>query len=239
MEALEHEHLEQRLTDLAEHYFPSTPDITTAVLPGLGRRSPRLRLALIPALALALTAGLLSPEARSLAVSLFEMSGVKIERVPELKSTLDGLPPLPLGRRVTLEEARRESDFVLLVPAGYDSLYLDYRPLGTAVTFVWGPPSKPQKLLTEFVGWTEAPFLYKRAGPDTKIEELRLKGQLAYWISGAPHVVYYRYGEVVDQEQLHLAGNVLIWQVGEVALRLEGIERDPALKLAAELGPGS
>lgn len=243
MEGLEDwEHLdslERRLADL-ELDFPPTPDIMAAVSSRLeGRQTRRLRVALVPALALALmaaTAGALSPDARSLVATLLQLDGVKIERMPELKTGFDRLQPLPLGRRVTLEEARRQSNFTLLVPAGYDSLYLDYRPSGSALTFVWGPPSEPQKLLTEFVGRTEPAFLYKQAGPDTHVEELRLNGSPAFWVSGAPHVVYYRYGEVIDQEELHLAGDVLIWQRGEVVLRLEGAERGPALKLAAELG---
>lgn len=228
--------LEQRLVDLGAHYFPETPDIATRVVARLESRRPRrLRLVLVPALVVAVAAGALSPEARSLAATLFRLEGVTIERQPELG--LDQLQPLPLGERVSLAEARRRSNFALLVPTGYDAVYLDYRPSGAAVTFVWGSPFNPHLLLTEFVGETDEDFLYKQAGPDTRIEELRLNGLPAFWISGAPHLVYYSYGEGIDQEELHLAGDVLIWRAGKVTLRLEGTPRHKALALAAELRP--
>lgn len=122
-----------------------------------------------------------------------------------------------------------------MVPSGHSAVYLGYRPSVAALTFVWGPPFCPRLLLTEFGGQTEEPLLYKQTGPKTRVEELLIEGHPTFWISGAPHLVYYRYGDVIDQEELHLAGDVLIWQGGIITLRLEGAERREALALAAAL----
>jgi hypothetical protein len=64
-----------------------------------------------------------------------------------------------------------------------------------------------------------------------------LAGGPGFWIEGAPHVVAWvdRDG-MVHQDTLALAGNVLLWQNGDLTLRLEGARTlRQALAIAASV----
>ena len=63
---------------------------------------------------------------------------------------------------------------------------------------------------------------------------ISVNGGPGYWIEGEPHLFFYRdrSGNVRD-ETIRLAGNVLLWEQGELTLRLEGDLRLPqALRIA-------
>jgi hypothetical protein len=62
-------------------------------------------------------------------------------------------------------------------------------------------------------------------------------GQPGYWFSGEPH--FFTYLDATGQfrdEQTRLAGNTLIWQRGDLTLRIEGqITRQEALAIAESM----
>ena len=74
----------------------------------------------------------------------------------------------------------------------------------------------------------------KVAGPGTRVERLtRRTARRPCWLEGAPHLVYtiVRNGEY--PEPLDLAGNVLIWERGPRAFRLEAdVSRERAVEIA-------
>jgi len=239
--------LERRLAGLAPDYpFPPTPDLAMAARGQLGlkrggRRPSRLVLAL--AALVAAFAGVLaaSPGARgALADWLDFLPGVRVERVDEL-------PSMPLaswtgvyGEEVTLAEAERLAPFDLLLPESQGEPDLVYRyrdPSGGFVaTAVYGDARDARLVLTQWT--TEDILFHKLLGPVTQAELVDVRDARGLWISGNQHVVFYLGQDFQERAaQGALAGNVLVWQEGDVGYRLEaGVGLERALQLAAELG---
>jgi hypothetical protein len=130
--------------------------------------------------------------------------------------------------------AERVVRFELFVPAEEDvTLTLD-RSL-PAVTFSW---NDRRLLLTEFRG-EATPFVQKSAGPGTRIDQVIVRDQVGYWLTGDVHAVVFRdrYGRVLESRA---AGSVLLWEEDGVTLRLEGARsKAEALELAGTLRRGA
>ena len=165
--------LEQRLEAAAGAYpFPPTPSLRESVvrdLPGRrGRPWRRASLAVaLAALAVALTAAF-SPSARSAFRDWFDfIPGVHVERVEKLPPSVR-ISAFDLGRRVSLDEARREARFALRLPEGVGKpsrVFVDRDGAGgVAVTAVYGR----SLVLTEWR--SNHIFFYKLLGPGTSTE---------------------------------------------------------------------
>ena len=118
------------------------------------------------------------------------------------------------------------------VPGG--ELALAYRPgPGLPETYSTGLGL----LVGEFRGDLLPEYLGKIAGEATEIDRLRVDGQPAIWIQGAPHLFFYRPPDSEFAEsELRLADNVLLLQRGNLLVRLEGaFGRERALELARSL----
>jgi hypothetical protein len=225
-------------------------------LAGLGRLAGWRRLAVVGLAAVLLAAAVLvaSPGTREAVARRLGLRGVGIELGGPPPPTVTTRPgerlDLGLGQRVTLEEARRRVGFPVLVPgaAGFRqpaAVYVNEAvPVGGRVDLVYrarpGLPASPFTdvglLVTEFRGQPTPDFIKKvaRAG---LVEEVTVDGQPGYWFSGEPHFFTYldATGQVRD-EQTRLAGNTLIWQRGDLTLRIEGeISRQEALALARSM----
>jgi hypothetical protein len=91
-------------------------------------------------------------------------------------------------------------------------------------------------LLTEFRGQPTPEFLKKvtRMG---LVEQVTVGGEPGYWFSGEPHFFTYRDAAGnFREEQTRLAGNTLIFQRGELTVRLEGrLSRQAATDIAESL----
>ncbi len=226
---------------------PETPDLAHSVLARIGpRRAPLLtRRRLVVAVAVlalaALGATLAIPEARSAFLRIFDIGGERIEVVDEL-------PEVPLvhdlertlGERVSLEDARRRSGFELRgLEQAPDRVYLGAR--GT-VWFLYGTPERPRLLVAQTpLLDVDAPALQKKlleAG--TAVDLVDVDGAQGAFLSGDPHFLFLvdEHGDAVG-ESARLAGNVLLWDEGGVAYRLEGdFGRAEALRLADALRSG-
>lgn len=92
-----------------------------------------------------------------------------------------------------------------------------------------------QILVSTIDGHLGGPIMQKTLGSSTSIIEVNVAGYLGLWIDGAPHQVMYETsdGRVVVER---VAGNTLLWEVGEVLYRLEGFDNlDDAIRFA--VGP--
>jgi hypothetical protein len=243
--------LERALTMLGrELEVPETPDLRHGVLARIeprrerarawGRRPQRRRrlVAVAVALLAALTATLAIPDARSALFRFLTIGGERIELVDELPAVpVEHDLELTLGNQVTLEEARRRSEFgVRELETDPDRVYLGDR--GT-VWFLYGSPASPRLLLaqTPLAFLDEQLILKKLASPETSVEQVDVDGSPGYFLSGAAHVVFLldESGQIID-ESARLARDVLVWEQDGVAYRLEGeLSREDALELAAEL----
>ena len=181
-----------------------------------------------------------SPGARgALADWLDLLPGVRIERVDEL-------PSMPLsswtgvyGEEVTLAEAERQAPFEILLPEslGEPDLVYRYRDPsgGLVITAVYGDERDARLVLTQWT--TEDVLFHKLLGPATQAQLVDVREARGLWINGNRHVVFYLGGDFQERAaQGALAGNVLVWQEGDVGYRLKaGVGRERALELAAEL----
>jgi hypothetical protein len=159
---------------------------------------------------------------------------------------VDELPVVParesqpfLGERVALAAARRRVAFAVAWPRDEgepDEVYVRGVPEGGAVTLIYGTVARPRLVLTEWRGRTTEPVLIKTAELGTKVEPVRVDVSPGVWLEGAPHSVVS--GDRTGEEYLDslwLAGNVLVWERGGRAFRLEAdIEKDDALAIARE-----
>jgi hypothetical protein len=242
--------LERALLALGrELAVPDAPDLVPAVRERLeprgerhrawfaGRR--RLALAVVIAVVAVLGATLAVPDARSALFRFLSIGGERIELVEELPDIqpLEDLE-LQLGERVTFADARARSDFELReLEETPDRVYLGDR--GT-VWFLYGTPADVRLLVAQTPLLTvDEPGLLKKLARESQIEEVSVDGARGVFLTGPPHFLFLidRDGQVVEASA-RLAEDVLIWDVGGVAYRLEGdFERDEALELARSLRP--
>ena len=154
---------------------------------------------------------------------------------------------LNLGRPTTLAEARERAPYPVAVPSlptlgQPDGVYLSESAPERPLAFVYlarpGLPAAGETgvalLLIQLRGDIPQPIIGKGTGPNTRVEQLTLNGAPAFWLEGDPHQVFYRDAAgQVRNETVRLAANVLLWQRGDVTLRLEGkLTRDEAVRIA-------
>jgi hypothetical protein len=245
---------------LAEAPAPAPPAARTRLrrwLAGLPRRPGWRRLAVAGLAAVLLAAAVLvaSPGTREAVARRLGLRGVDIRIGGPPPSTATTRPAdrleLGLGERVSLEEARRRVGFPVLTPAAAglgppDAVFVSRDvPAGGRVDLVYrarpGLPASPFTdvglLVTQFRGQPTPEFLKKvtRMG---LVESVEVTGGPGYWFSGEPHFFTYQDADgTLREEQTRLAGNTLVWQRGELTLRIEGeISRAEALRIAESMG---
>jgi hypothetical protein len=235
--------LELALQDLGAGLdWPAEPELAPRVLAGIreapGRRRVPLRTLVIAlaVLAVALGAVFAVPQTRAAILEFFHLRGVTIERVSELPtvSTQSGLGTF-LGAPVTLDEARKQAGFDIVVPEGLghpDQVYFQVSPPGGMVSFLYGTRAAPRALLTEFRA-TVREVIFKKVAPDTQIEPVIVAGGQGFWLQGAHFFSYFDANGDMQTEQVRLAGNTLLWERGALTLRLEAdVSKSEALRIA-------
>jgi hypothetical protein len=211
----------------------------------------RLAVAGLAVLLLAAAVLVASPPTREAVARRLGLRGIGVELGGPTPSTATTTPggrlDLGLGRRVSPEEARRRVSFPVLVPGTGglgqpDAVFVsEVVPPGGRVDLVWrarpGLPASPFTdaglLLTEFKGRPTPEFI-KKVAVAGQVEFLEVGGEPAYFFSGEPHFfTYLDSAGNFREEQTRLAGNTLIWQRGDLTLRLEAqISKEEALRIA-------
>ncbi len=213
----------------------------------IARRS--LVIALIALLAIALVAaaiGLGVPgiriELRSIATPPPRASGPPSSTA--LESPAPTTPPTPpgqeLGPPVSLDQARSDAGFGLLVPtaAGYtDPADVHLAGVQPFSRVTLGYPDGT--MLTEFRGEIQPDAFLKIVGGGTTVVPVKVGTSDGWWIAGAPHDLILQFRDPDGQtrwQEVTVAGNVLIWQAGDVSLRLETpLDREAAIAVATSL----
>ena len=261
--------LEQRLTQLGRELdWPETPDLAAGgpAAPRCARARARTptaasdRLPQVPAIALAsllvLAGGVFAavPGVRDAVLEFFGLQGATVERRPQHPGCA-GAAPAPARaahdararpRRARLHAARparrRRARRRLRehARAGRRAVAdLPHRAPGCPATGNAGLGL----LVGEFRGDLAPEYYGKIAGETTRIERLRVDGDRAIWIEGAPHLFFYRPPDSEFAEsELRLAHNVLLLERGEPAgppggrVRPRARPRAGALAAAGGLG---
>ena len=211
----------------------------------IARRSLALALAALLLLAGAALAAL--PGVRDAVLDFFGLQGATVEQ----RRTLPPPPPprpLQLGARTTLAAATKELGFTPRVPrepGDPDGVYIRHTTPGGELSLTYRPRAGLPRarstdlglLVSEFRGDLAPEYAGKMAGQATTVARLRVDGEPAIWVAGAPHYFFYRApgGRFIDSE-LRLAQNVLLLQRGRLLIRLEGaFHEDRALAIARSL----
>src|SRR5262249_4186152 len=153
------------------------------------------------------------------------VSVVRVDKLPVVPAS----GGLDLGRQVTLDEAKRRAPWLRLPDGHPDSVWLNESLPRGKVSLVWGAPSRVRLLPPE---GTRRAYTEKVIAGDTQAERVKI-GDAGAWFQG-PHVVMFRDrdGRFHDS-QARLARNTLVWQLGDITLRLEGgLSKAEALRIA-------
>jgi hypothetical protein len=196
---------------------------------------------------------IVSPGAREAMARWLGLRGARLEVVP----TLPSAPARPLGeglflgRRVSLAEAGRSVPYRIQVPTlpelgSPDEVYLDATGEGIVSLVYRTRPGIPPAtetgaalLVTEFRARIDEELIDKKVlGTGTVIEAVTVDGGDGFWLEGRPHVLLFQNpdGSLIEQS-VRLAANVLLWERGDLTLRIEGdITRDQAIRIAESMG---
>jgi hypothetical protein len=194
----------------------------------------------------------IAPPARRAVAGWLGLRGVKIRILPSLHPTAPPLgTELELGFPATLQRARELATYRVLLPTDPglgqpDAVFESPSLPGGRVTLVYTErPGIPASSFTgaallfmEFQAKVDREFLeFKGVGPGTSLRAIRVGGQPGFWITGPPHEVGFRSPsgrQIFDA--VRLAGNVLIWERGDLVLRIEGeIDLARALEIAGSV----
>jgi hypothetical protein len=244
--------LELALVELGRSIeFPPTPDLAARVRERIAaERAPRRRVTLFPGrralvvalavLAVAVGALMAVPGTRAAILEFFGLKGITIERVESLPTVPKNANLANLGERMSLDQARGRVDFEVVVPEALgepDEVYYSDFPPGGMVSFVYGSAEEPRALLTQFRASVDE-FFFKKVTAGTEVETVTVGGRPGFYLSGEPHVFGYVDAEgQFRQETVRLVGNVLLWERGDLTLRLEGdITKTDALRIARSMG---
>jgi hypothetical protein len=259
--------LQRALADLGAHLdVPDAPDLPARVAFAVRTQaSPRpagprrRRLAVAVAALATIVAGAASAPA---VASWLGVRGVVIKEVqgpvaapipttapPSPTQAPTTLPPLDLGRPMTMEDAAEAAGFELLVPAGMgapDEAWFDDVAGVPVVSLVYHPRSGLPATGTTGVGalvtelrapLDEEATLTKQVTADTVVEAVTVAGGRGLWVEGIHAVMYAMPEGDIAVDQLRLADRVLLWERGDITLRLEtALDRDAAIRLAETVG---
>lgn len=226
-----------------------------AARPVAKRREWHWRAAYVGAALLVVIAATLvfSPATRRAVADLLGVGSVRI--------TFDDRAPSPtigtefdFGRAVSLAQARALADFPVPVPhdvalGDADAVFFDAdTPPGGQVALVYGDgPGLPASGADAAVIFTVFPadlstgdFFKKVAAGGTRVMEVDIEDTPVdsipgYWLEGEPHLFYYEDPTTgVSPESVRLVGNVLLWEAGDLTLRLEvgDLDLERALEIA-------
>jgi hypothetical protein len=213
--------MEAALRDLGRQiHVPQPPDLTASVLTRINapRKRNRWLTALIAALTAFAIAFAVSPAVRAGVQNILEFAGVEFRSEPP-KSVA---PPLP-SQEVSLDEAKEQMPFEIHLPAKLGEPDKITVHEGRFVTLHYG-----DLRLDQFDGSIQSTVGKLLHGDG--VEQIGDK----VWIPH-PHEIFYidRDGRWHNEEPHGKAGHTLIWQRGQVTMRLEGdLTRERALDIS-------
>jgi hypothetical protein len=215
--------LERELRALAAAVeLPAEPELASRVrtrLTAPPRRRPWRPIAIaLATAAVALGAAFAVPDSRSVILCFLGLKGVTVIEVGDLPRVGPG--GLAFGDRTTLATAERRLGFTPLLPrlGKPDAVYVDL-DAGYLILLYEG-----RIRLSEFVAG--GPILEKLTKFTSGVESLTVNGGRGLWVP-AGHVVF----ELGRQPRL--AANTLLWEQGDLTIRLEGrLTKARALEIA-------
>jgi hypothetical protein len=226
--------LEQALVAVGRELdFPPQPDLVRAVRARL-ERPQAWRRPLVFAVALVVVAfgiAMAVPEARSAILRFFHIGSVTVERVETLPRAEERPLAAGLGPALSRRAAEARASLPIVLPDGRTPKRYYVRP-GLIATIL---EHRGKPVLLAEMRNDQVSVAKKFASPATNVEPA-LVGEFGLWIEGGEHVLTWVFGGEEQRIERRLAGNVLIWLVGNRTFRLEGdLDKSQMLDLAREI----
>ena len=232
--------IEQRLAALgATLTFPRADELVDDVLATIDAEtdSPtsRRRLVLLAAAAVLVVVAVVVaavPDSRHAVARWFGFESLRIEHVERLP---EDVPPARLGPAMSLDAAAAAAGVVPRVADGLGEPLSVHAP-GDRYVAVRYAVNGAELLVATLPGRLDEGMFSKLIQAGGDVVELDVAGAPAYWITGAPHAFLYvdADGEVRESR---LAADTLVWQQGDVIVRLEGdIPLERATAIAETVG---
>jgi hypothetical protein len=229
---------------------PPARDLTVAVrqrlegrpvrrrhVPGLGtgarRRRPGWRVVLVVVAAF-LAVLIATPQGRAAIIHVFRFAGVELRQEPGPVRSPTSIPSLPGERSTSLDKARHQVSFPILVPTALGQpAQVVVSDGGRVVSLIYRRTPYGLVRIDEFAGHLDQIYFEKLVHV-SDVTQVKVNGTAGLWIKG-PHELLYvtRDGTPVTASARLTTGNTLIWGTGQVALRLEGnLGKTTALAIA-------
>jgi hypothetical protein len=176
-----------------------------------------------------------TPQGRAAIINVFRFAGVELRQGPGPVRSPGSTASLPGERRTSLERARRQVSFPILVPTVLgrpgDVAVSDG---GRVVSLIYRRAPYGQLRIDEFAGHLDQVY-FEKIVHLANVTEVRVDGAKGLWIKGPQVLVYITRDGVTAVASTRLTtGNTLIWGTRQVALRLEGnVSRTAALAIAS------
>jgi hypothetical protein len=147
---------------------------------------------------------------------------------------------------MSLAQAQRQMGFRILLPhtpelGAPDEVHVQPLYISEQVFLVYRPrPGLPASaetgvgmLVSEFRAAPDGGFYKKVAVGSGSVDFVRVNGEPGYWIRGGHEVAYVDENGNPIQDTARLAANVLLWQHGDLTLRIESsLSRAEVLRIA-------
>ena len=195
-------------------------------VPGLGtgalrrRRAWRAVLVVVAALLAVLIA---TPQGRAVIIHVFRFGGVELRQEPGPVRSPAGTPSLPGERSRSLEKARHQVSFPILVPAALGQpAQVVVSDGGRVVSLIYHQAPYGLVRMDEFAGHVDQIY-FEKLVHFSDVTQVEVNGGAGLWIKGPQELLYVtRDGTPVIASARLTTGNTLIWGTRQVALRLEG-----------------
>jgi hypothetical protein len=197
------------------------------------RRRPVWRAVLVVAAA-CLAVLIATPQGRAVINHVFRIAGVELRQAPRPAGSPVRSPSLPGERSMSLEKARHQVSFPILVPTVLGQpAEVVVSDGGRVVSLIYRQTPHGLVRIDEFAGHLDQIYFEKLVhfGDVTQVE---VNGNAGLWIKGPQELLYVtRDGTPVSASARLTTGNTLIWGTRQVALRLEGnLSKSTALAIA-------
>jgi hypothetical protein len=200
---------------------------------GILRLRPGWRAALVVVAAF-LAVLIATPQGRAVIIHVFRFAGVELRQEPGPARSTGSSAALPGERRMSLQKARHQVSFAILVPAALgrpSEVVVSDR--GRVASLIYRRAPYGELRMDEFAGHLD-PVFFQKFVQFGDVTEVEVNGARGMWIKD-PHVLMYitRDGTPAAASARLTTGNTLIWGTRQVALRLEGnLGKTAALAIA-------
>ena len=178
----------------------------------------------------------LTPPGQEAVAWLLRISGIRVELT---ETSIPMSPPTKLIDELEVTPEEAESCGWIRAPPTRrttcpDSVQLVDWGGGQQVAMLWNQSSQLPEvmetgvglLLLQFEARVDQELLVKEASDATRINPVSVNGDTGYFLSGAPHTVFFLGPDgVIADDQIRLAGNVLVWMADGITYRIESALR--------------